>query len=117
MVHHTADAPRLLANVTNSEQFYHKALQSLLEASDRTLSSLYAYVNALTSPASEAVLTVIGSLRTADAALGRYTVALEGWRVGLYKLKELEEEVGIILRDREILLVAILHSSQPVFMY
>jgi hypothetical protein len=102
MVHRAADA-RLLANVLSTEQSYHKSLNALLDASAHTLSSLSAYASASTSPVSKAVIAVAGNLRAADAALGRYATAVEGWRVGLSELKAVEEDVSSIIRDREIL--------------
>lgn len=33
----------------------------------------------------------------------RYLLSVESWREGMRQLKELEEEVGCVVRDREIL--------------
>jgi hypothetical protein len=104
MVHRAADA-RLLGAVLSTEAAYHKALLLLLDASSSTLSSLSAYASASTTPASRAVLAVTGNMRAVDAALARYTATVEGWRAGLVQLKEVEEDVSSIVRDREILYV------------
>jgi hypothetical protein len=104
MVHRAADA-RLVGAVLSTESAYHKSLLGLLDASSTTLSSLSAYASASTTPVSRAVLAVTTDLRAADAAFGRYADAVESWRAGLEELKEVEEDVSSIVRDREILCV------------
>jgi hypothetical protein len=111
MVHRAADS-RLLGAVLTTEAAYHKALLGLLDASATTLSALSAYASASTTPVSRAVLAVAGNLRSADAALGRYAGAVDGWRAGLARLKEVEEDVSSIVRDREILVTRLLKASK-----
>jgi len=53
--------------------------------------------------------TVVDIFASADDALQRYNQALENWRDQLGHLLKLEEEIGAILRDREILCVLIVY--------
>lgn len=102
MVHRTADA-RLLASVLSAEGNHTKALTQLLDASVTALAALSAYASAGSGPVSRAALAVTGHLRAAENALGKYAQACESWRPELVKLKDVEEDVSSILRDRDIL--------------
>jgi hypothetical protein len=102
MVHRPADA-RLLANLLAAEKEYHKHLLALLDSSHTALSSLSAYAAASTPPTSHAIVTVAGNLASADDALRKYAGAIDAWRDQLKELKEVEEDVASIMRDREIL--------------
>ncbi|KAF7329518.1 hypothetical protein MKEN_00214300 [Mycena kentingensis (nom. inval.)] len=102
MVHRPADS-RLLGHLLTQEKEYAKHLATLLDHSNASLASVTAYGSA-SSPASAAlILAVSGSLATADEALRGYATAVERWRDYLKELKTLEDEVGTIMRDREIL--------------
>ena len=46
-----------------------------------------------------------GTLSGADDALRHYAAAVDTWREQLRELKEMEDDVGTIMRDREILYV------------
>lgn len=50
-------------------------------------------------------MAVAGSLAAADDALRRYAHSIEQWRETMARLKDMEDEVGNIIRDREILYV------------
>lgn len=102
MVHRPADS-RLLANLLSSEKDYSKHLATLLEHSQRSLASFSVYASASSPPLAQAIITVAGALSGADDALRKYAIAVESWQDQLKALKDLEDEVGNIMRDREIL--------------
>lgn len=104
MVHRSADS-RLLSNLITHEKDYTKHLQSLLDISHASFNSLSAYAASSPPPASQVILSVAGSLSNADNALRGYAGAVEEWARYLKELKDLEDEVGNIIRDREILCV------------
>ncbi|KAI6018254.1 hypothetical protein BKA83DRAFT_16499 [Pisolithus microcarpus] len=54
----------------------------------------------------------IDVLAGADDALQRYLHVVEKWREQLMSLKELEDDVGSILRDREILITRVIKLSK-----
>ncbi|ESK83648.1 hypothetical protein Moror_2178 [Moniliophthora roreri MCA 2997] len=111
MVHRPTDS-RLLANLISHEKDYSKHLQTLLDTSHASYNSLTAYASASPPPASQVVLAVASSLYNADEALRGYAVAVEQWRQYLVDLKELEDELGNIMRDREILVTRLLKASK-----
>lgn len=102
MVHRGADA-RLLSNLTTQEKEYSKHWTALLHASSSSLAGFSAYAAASEPTTSRAILNVAGVLAAADDALAGYRRAIEEWRDLLKGLQQLEEEVGNIVRDREIL--------------
>jgi S-formylglutathione hydrolase FrmB len=106
MVHRPSDS-RLLTNLLSHEKDYTKHLNILLQHSQSSLSSFSAYASASAPPVSTTILAVAGSFAGADDALRRYMGSVEEWRGRLKDLKELEDEVGNIMRDREILYVFI----------
>ena len=108
MVHRPSDS-RLLVNLLSHEKEYAKQLSTLLDSSHASLASFSAYASASAPPASQIIIEVAGALAGADEALRRYALSLEQWQEQLRSLKDLEEEVGNIMRDREILCV----SSYP----
>ncbi|KIM87941.1 hypothetical protein PILCRDRAFT_29591, partial [Piloderma croceum F 1598] len=103
MVHRPSDS-RLLSNLLSTEKDYSKLLTSLLDdSSPAARAALTAYAAASPPPTSTVLLAVVASLERADEALGRYVGAVERWREGLKVLREMEEDVGTVMRDREIL--------------
>lgn len=106
MVHRPSDS-RLLTNLLNAEKEYSKHLLSLLDYSHSSLSSFSAYAAASSPPASNAIIAVAGTLSGADDALRRYAASVDVWRERLRELKDMEDDVGTIMRDREILYVLI----------
>lgn len=102
MVHRPADS-RLLANLLSHEKDYSKHLATLLEHSQLSLASFSAYASASSPPLAQAIITVAGALSGADDALRKYALSVESWQAQLNALKGLEDEVGNIMRDREIL--------------
>jgi predicted secreted protein len=102
MVHRPTDS-RLLANLLSQEKEYSKQLGTVLETSQASLSSFSAYASASAPPVSQVILAVAGALAGADEALQKYLEAVDEWRDQLKRLKDLELEVGNIVRDREIL--------------
>jgi hypothetical protein len=104
MVHRPSDS-RLLTNLLSHEKDYSKQLGNLLDASQASLASFSAYASSSSPLVAQAILAVAGSFAGSDEALRRYGSAVEAWRDQLKDLKDLEEEVGNIMRDREILYV------------
>jgi len=102
MVHRPPDS-RLLSNLLQQEKEYSKSLSQVLDASNVSLASFAAYAAASPPPISQVIMTVAGSLAAADEALRKYAHGVEEWRDMMRQLKETEEEVGNIMRDREIL--------------
>ncbi|KAL4072111.1 hypothetical protein J3A83DRAFT_2974547 [Scleroderma citrinum] len=120
MVHRPPDA-RLLNNLITHEKEYTKHFVALFSLSHTSLASLSAYGSA--SPSENPYSTISGSpaqvlaaivdvLAGADDALQRYLQAVEKWREQLVSLKELEEDVGAILHDREILVTSVIKLSR-----
>ncbi|KAK0437327.1 hypothetical protein EV421DRAFT_1828507 [Armillaria borealis] len=113
MVHRPADS-RLLTNLLSQEKDHSKQLQSLLDSSNVALTSLAAYASACPPPASQVILSVAGSLAGAAEAFRVYAVSIEQWRDYLTGLKDLEDEVAHIMRDREILVTRLIKASKSV---
>lgn len=105
MVHRPSDS-RLLNSLLSNEKEYHKQLLALVDNySQHSLTAFAAYASASPAPVARAVIAVAGSFAGADDALRRYAISVEAWQAELRALKELEEEVGNVMRDREILFV------------
>ncbi|KAJ7596711.1 hypothetical protein C8J56DRAFT_918141 [Mycena floridula] len=111
MVHRSLDS-RLLTNLISHEKEYGKQLATLLECSHASITSLTAYAAASPPPASKVILAVSGALSGADEALREYASSVDQWRDFLRQLKDLEDEVGNIMRDREILVTRLLKASK-----
>ncbi|KAG6860298.1 hypothetical protein C0995_012998 [Termitomyces sp. Mi166 len=107
MVHRPADS-RLLTNLLTHEKDYAKSIKSLLSPSH----ALSAYAAACAPPLSNALLQVSTAIGGADEALGRYADAVEECREQLKRIKELEEDVGVVVRDREILVTRLIKASK-----
>ena len=105
MVHRPADS-RLLTNLLNHEKDYSKHLSILLDYSQAALASFSAYAAASAPPTSQVIIAVAGALSGADDALRNYAAAVERWQEQLKALKTMEDDVGNIMRDREILYVS-----------
>jgi hypothetical protein len=104
MVHRPSDS-RLLNSLLSNEKEYHKQLLLLDNYSQLSLTAFAAYASASPAPVARAVIAVAGSFAGADDALRRYAASVEAWQAELRALKELEEDVGTVIRDREILFV------------
>ncbi|KAG6864355.1 hypothetical protein C0991_010253, partial [Blastosporella zonata] len=105
----TSDS-RLLTNLLTHEKDYAKSLHALL--SPPPSQALAAYAAASPPPLSHVILQVSQALGRADEALGRYADGVEEGRDVLKRVKELEEEVKVVLRDREILVTRLLKASK-----
>ncbi|KAG6893570.1 hypothetical protein C0992_009470, partial [Termitomyces sp. T32_za158] len=97
-MHRPVDS-RLLSNLVTHEKDYAKSLKSLQSPSH----ALSAYAAACAPPLSNALLQVSAALGGADEALARYADAVEECREHLARIKELEDDLSIVVRDREIL--------------
>jgi hypothetical protein len=102
MVHRPSDS-RLLVNLISHEKEYSKQLSTLIDHSQASLASFSAYASASAPPASQIIIQVAGALAGADEGLRKYAASLEVWQDQLRSLKDLEDEVGNVMRDREIL--------------
>ncbi|KAH7868598.1 uncharacterized protein C8R40DRAFT_1061486 [Lentinula edodes] len=135
MVHRSTDS-RLLAHLITNEKQYTSNLQGLLVQSNASVTSLEAYaasfpppfsspppsfaltVSTKTTnfqdpfPNSQVILNLANTLRNADEAFRVYVGAVEEWVRLLGELKDLEDEVGGVLRDREILVTRLLKASK-----
>lgn len=107
MVHRPADS-RLLFNLLQQEKDYLKQFNQLFNSSAASLHSFTAYAAASPPPTSQVILNVAGLLSAADDALKRYALGVEQWRDTMQLLKDMEDDVGNIMRDREILQVVLL---------
>lgn len=111
MVHRPSDS-RLLVNLISHEKDYTKQLYALLERSQSSLASFSAYASASSPPTSQVVIEVAGAFAGADEGLRKYAASLEVWQEQLKSLKELEDEVGNVMRDREILVTRLIKASK-----
>ncbi|EIW78793.1 hypothetical protein CONPUDRAFT_126577, partial [Coniophora puteana RWD-64-598 SS2] len=111
MVHRPADS-RLLANLITNEKDYSKHLHALFPLSHTALASLSAYASASPSSPAHALTSLVDILAGVDDAFQRYTSAVDKWREELTALKALEDEVGDVLRDREILVTRLIKASK-----
>lgn len=102
MVHRPPDL-RLLANLIAHEKDYTKTLSSVFPVCHAALASLSAYAAAAPAAPSHVLAALVDVLASADDALQRYHLAVEGWLAQLSALKALEEELSTVLRDRDIL--------------
>ncbi|KAF7340852.1 hypothetical protein MSAN_02114700 [Mycena sanguinolenta] len=93
---------------------YAKHLATLLDHSNASIASVTAYAAASSPTSAHLILAVAGSLAAADDALRHYAVAVDRWRDYLRGLKALEDEVGNIMRDREILVTRLIKASKPI---
>ncbi|KAI0700265.1 hypothetical protein C8T65DRAFT_658093 [Cerioporus squamosus] len=98
MVHRPSDS-RLLTNLLNHEKDYSKHLNNLLDYSQAALASFSAYARRW-------------GLSGADDALRNYAAAVERWQEQLKALKTMEDDVGNIVRDREILVTRLIKASK-----
>ncbi|KAH7918637.1 hypothetical protein BV22DRAFT_980218, partial [Leucogyrophana mollusca] len=111
MVHRPPDS-RLLTNLIAHEKEYTKHLNALFPVSHSALASLSAYAAASPTDTAHTLSTLADILAGADDALQRYTQAAEKWRESLVALKDLEDDVGAVLRDREILVTRLIKLSK-----
>ncbi|THU96049.1 hypothetical protein K435DRAFT_665193 [Dendrothele bispora CBS 962.96] len=110
MVHRPSDS-RLLTSLISHEKDLLKSLSTLLSTSHASYTSLTAYAASSPPPSSQVILAVAGTLLHADEALKAYARGVEEWKTRLEGLKEKEEEVGNVVRDREILVTRVLKAS------
>jgi hypothetical protein len=62
-------------------------------------------------------MSVAGSLAGIDEALKRYVLCVDEWRDMMRSLKDAEEEVGNIMRDREILCVVLFFFVRVLYSF
>ncbi|KAG9308022.1 hypothetical protein JVU11DRAFT_12674 [Chiua virens] len=119
MVHRAPDS-RLLTNLITHEKEYIKHIVALFPLSHTALASLSAYaaaspsvphLDAESSPA-QVIAAVVDVLAAADDALQRYTHTLDAWREQLVSLKDLEDDLSAVLRDKDILVTRLIKASK-----
>lgn len=98
----------LITTVIAAESAYLKTLRAALDAAHTSRSSLQAYVAAALPSASSAIAAAAVTLIGADDALRRYAGAVEAWVGALKGLKEVEDDVGAVMRDRDSVCVLFL---------
>jgi len=99
-------ARRPLQLATKLDSHYHKQLLGLLDNySQQSPGAFAAYASASPAPVARPIIAVAGSFAGADDALRRYAISIEAWQEELRTLKDLEDEVGNVIRGREILFV------------
>lgn len=102
-------SPRLLTNLLTHEKEYAKTLEQALDAGGAACTALLLYQPWLNDPprpssGGEAPgHSVIHALAHADAGLRGYAAAVDAYIDGLKELRDLEEGVRNLVRDREIL--------------
>ncbi|KAH9013234.1 hypothetical protein EDB85DRAFT_2158382 [Lactarius pseudohatsudake] len=112
MVHRPSDL-RLLNSLLSNEKEYHKQLLVLLDThSQQSLGAFAAYASASPAPVARALIAVAGSFAGADDALRRYAASVETWHAELRALKDFEEDVKNVMRDREILVTRLIKLSK-----
>ncbi|VDB98121.1 unnamed protein product [Peniophora sp. CBMAI 1063] len=112
MVHRAPDS-RLLSSLSSHEQTYHKHLLQLVDVyAQSALSALAAYASAAPPGTARGIMGVAGSLAGADEALRRYAGAVDEWRMKLEEIREAEEDVGRVVRDRDILVTRLIKISK-----
>ena len=94
---------RLLASLLKSTKEYNTTLTSHLVVSHTSLSGLQAYASASSPTTAASILGVADALKGADDAFARYASEVDHWRERLKEVKNAEEDVANILRDRDIL--------------
>ncbi|KAG6894662.1 hypothetical protein C0992_005202 [Termitomyces sp. T32_za158] len=108
-MHRPADS-HLLSNLVMHKKDYAKSLKSLQSPSH----VLSVYVAACAPPLSNALLQVSAALGGADEALARYVDAVEECREHAARIKELEDDLSGVVRDREILITQLIKASKSV---
>lgn len=80
-------------------------LATLVAASAASRAGLSAYSAGSPSHIAGSIAALSAALAGADDALHGYREAFEEWQHQLSRLKELQDEVQVVLRDRQILSV------------
>ncbi len=93
----------LLTNLLNKEKECSGSLATTTDLFQASINALQAYAAASAPPTSHLIVAVSNCIANADEAIRKYCVALESWRLKLQALKDLEDEVGNVMRDRELL--------------
>ncbi|KDQ12630.1 hypothetical protein BOTBODRAFT_413835 [Botryobasidium botryosum FD-172 SS1] len=111
MVHRSNDT-RLLTSLIKSERDYTTSLNSVLMHSYTSSASLKAYASASSPSMGNIIISIAGLFAAADDALKKYVASVEAWREELKEIKELEDELGVVLRDREILVTRLVKVTK-----
>ncbi|KZT60552.1 hypothetical protein CALCODRAFT_492341 [Calocera cornea HHB12733] len=96
---------RLLVALLKADTSATASLSSFLAASHTSHAALSAYASAHQAPLGDVLRAVEASLRGVHEAVRSYVGAMEMWTGELAEVKDREEEVGQVRRDRDILCV------------
>ncbi|KIY71618.1 hypothetical protein CYLTODRAFT_390021 [Cylindrobasidium torrendii FP15055 ss-10] len=111
-------SPRLLANLLSHEKEYGKALAGVIDAGGAACTALVLCQPWLNQPIQQHTgsedhqpRSVIQCLALADAGIRTYSAAFNTYMDGLKQLRDLEDSVKNLIRDREILVTRVLKAS------
>ncbi|KZO97415.1 hypothetical protein CALVIDRAFT_536426 [Calocera viscosa TUFC12733] len=107
-----APSERLLAALLKADTSTTTALSSFLTASHTSHAALSAYASVHQPPLGDVLRAIEASLRGVHEAVRTYVGAMELWTGELGELKEREEEVGQVRRDRDILVTRLIKASK-----
>lgn len=110
MVHRPPDS-RLLANLLAHEKDCQRHRSAALDASAACLASFSAFAAASAPHVSHVLHTAVSAFAAADDALRRYSLGVDRWRDQIRQLKDLEDDVANVMRDREILVTRLLKAA------
>ena len=99
MEHRPSDS-RLLTTLLSNEKEHQQLLSLLDKCFQQSLGAFAAYASASPAPVARVVIAIAiaGSFAGADDALHRYAISIEAWQEEPRALKDLEDEVGTVVR-------------------
>lgn len=113
-MHHRPPDTRLLTSLVTSTSAFRESLYTLNQTHSSYISGLTAYASSSAPPVSTLLLSVSNSISRCieEGFATKLDLALEAWVNALNNLKDTEEEVGRMGRDREILIGRVIKASQ-----
>ncbi|EJT98261.1 hypothetical protein DACRYDRAFT_118968 [Dacryopinax primogenitus] len=103
---------RLLASLIKADTTATNSLSAFLASSHASHAALSAYASVHQPPLGDVLRQVEASLRGVHEAVRAYVGAMEMWTTELGEVKEREEEVGQVRRDRDILVTRLIKASK-----
>ncbi|KAJ8689579.1 hypothetical protein PTI98_012470 [Pleurotus ostreatus] len=111
MVHRSSNS-LLLTNLISQETLYSSSLSSLLNTSHVSITLYEAYAASSSADVAQLVMSVVEAMRAVDDALRGYEGKIKEGREVLKSVEKLEEEVGNVARDRDILVNRLIKASK-----
>ncbi|KAF4566127.1 hypothetical protein EYR36_011542 [Pleurotus pulmonarius] len=111
MVHRSGNS-LLLTNLISQETLYSSSLSSLLNTSHVSITLYEAYAASSSADVAQLVMSVVEAMRAIDDALRGYEEKVKEGREVLKGVEKLEEEVGNVARDRDILVNRLIKASK-----